>query len=174
MAQDRVTRGGTFQGEMDRYRESQDWTVAFGSMPERDVKNQGEGSPKQAGSDWFSCHSWLATSGANFYLLGGFRAVFLREVNFVLFCFRLFAFTEAAALRLFDRSLFFDMYAPRQPLAVLPKQLSASLYVFVSLEMSLFPSIFGTITVLSLYEECAIRFFLPGGVFLMTSVYVRI
>ena len=34
---------------------------------------------------------------------------------FVLFRFRLFAFTEAAALPSFGRSSFFDMHAPRQP-----------------------------------------------------------
>ena len=37
---------------------------------------------------------------------------------------------------------------------------------FVSLEMSLFPSIFCTITVFSLYGEYGVRFFLPDGVFI--------
>ena len=51
------TRGGTFHGEMDRCRESQGWTAACSSMPERDVNDRGEDSPKQAGSDWFARHS---------------------------------------------------------------------------------------------------------------------
>ena len=46
--------GGTFHGEMDRCRESQGWTTAGSRMPERDGKNQGEDSPKQAGSCWFA------------------------------------------------------------------------------------------------------------------------
>ena len=57
MAQDGRTRGGTFHGEMDRCRESQGWTTACSSMPDRDGKDQGEDSPKQAGSCWFVCHS---------------------------------------------------------------------------------------------------------------------
>ena len=39
-------------------------------------------------------------------------------------------------------------------------------WYIVSLEMPLFSSIFGAITVLSLYGEYALRFFLPHGVFL--------
>ena len=42
MAQDGGTRGGTFLGEMVRCRESQGWTMACRSMPERDGKDQGE------------------------------------------------------------------------------------------------------------------------------------
>ena len=41
------TRGGTFHDEMDRHRESQGWTTACNSMPERNGKDQGEDSPKQ-------------------------------------------------------------------------------------------------------------------------------
>ena len=33
--------GGTFHGQMDRCRESQGWTTACSSMPERDGKNEG-------------------------------------------------------------------------------------------------------------------------------------
>ena len=54
MAQNRGTRGGTFHGEMDRCRGSQGWTTACNRMPERDGKNQGEDSPKKAGSCWFA------------------------------------------------------------------------------------------------------------------------
>ena len=50
MAQNGGTRGGTFHGEMDRCRGSQGWTTACSSIPERDGKDQGEDSPKQAGS----------------------------------------------------------------------------------------------------------------------------
>ena len=50
MSQDGRTRGGPFHGEMDRCRESQGWTTACSSMPERDRKDQGEDSPKQADS----------------------------------------------------------------------------------------------------------------------------
>ena len=49
------TRGGTFHGEkMDGHRESQGWTTACSSMPERDGKDQGEDSPKQASLRWFA------------------------------------------------------------------------------------------------------------------------
>ena len=36
--------------------------------------------------------------------------------------------------------------------------------------MSLFPSIFCTIAVFSLYEEYVVRFALPGGVFLLVTI----
>ena len=39
-------RGGTFHGEIDRCRESQGWTMACSSMPERDEKDEGEDIPK--------------------------------------------------------------------------------------------------------------------------------
>ena len=41
MAQDGGTRGGTFHGEINRCKESQGWTTACSSMPERDGKSQG-------------------------------------------------------------------------------------------------------------------------------------
>ena len=50
MAQNGGTRGGTFHGEIDRCRGSQGWTTACNRMPEHDGKDQGEDSPKQAGS----------------------------------------------------------------------------------------------------------------------------
>ena len=46
--------GGTFHGEMDRYRENQGRTTACSVMSERDGKNQEEDSPKQSGSCWFA------------------------------------------------------------------------------------------------------------------------
>ena len=106
MAQDDGTSGGTLRGRMDRCRESQSWTPACSSLPERDGKDQGNDSPKQACSCWFARHnSKLASSGAILYPPGVFwvcrcRVVSLwRSVCFVLFRFRLFAFTEAAVLR---------------------------------------------------------------------------
>ena len=54
MAHNGRTRGGTFHGEIDRYRENQGWTTACGGIPERDAKNQEQDSPKQAGSCWFA------------------------------------------------------------------------------------------------------------------------
>ena len=44
-----------FHGEMDRCRGSQGWTSVCSRMPVRDGKDQGEDSPKQAGSCWFAC-----------------------------------------------------------------------------------------------------------------------
>ena len=44
-----------------------DYGMQYNSMLERDGKDQGQESPKQACSGWFACHSGLATSGANLY-----------------------------------------------------------------------------------------------------------
>ena len=78
VTQDGGTRGGAFHGEIDRCRESQGWTTACSSIPERNGKDRGEDSPKQAGSCWFARHSSLATSsGANLYPPGGCCVVFL-------------------------------------------------------------------------------------------------
>ena len=44
------------RGEIARCRESQGWTTACSSMPERDGKDQGEDNPKQAGLCWFARH----------------------------------------------------------------------------------------------------------------------
>ena len=57
MAQDGGARSGTFHGETDRCRESQGWTTACSSMPERAAKDQREDIPKQACSCWFARHS---------------------------------------------------------------------------------------------------------------------
>ena len=46
MAQDGATRGRTFHCKIDRCRESQGWTTACSSMPERDGKDVEEDSPK--------------------------------------------------------------------------------------------------------------------------------
>ena len=57
VAQDGGTRGRMFHGEIDRCRKSQGETTACSSMPERDGKDQGEDSPKQAGPRWFTRYS---------------------------------------------------------------------------------------------------------------------
>ena len=54
MAQNGRTRGGTFHGKMDCCKKYQGWTTACSGMPERDGKDQGGDSPKQAGSYWFA------------------------------------------------------------------------------------------------------------------------
>ena len=71
-------------------------------MPKRDGKDQGEDSPKQAGSCWFARRCYLAASGANLYPPGIWFADGMSSfsrVAFVLFRFRLYTFIEAAALR---------------------------------------------------------------------------
>ena len=49
------TRGGRFHGKMDRRcRKKQGCTTPCSGMPQRDGKDQGGDSPKQAGSCWFA------------------------------------------------------------------------------------------------------------------------
>ena len=103
MAQNGRTRGGTFYGEIDCYRENQGWTTACSGMPERDGKNQEEDSPKQAGSCWRSplltSHTWRELVSSE-RLVCRCHGIF-SLVRFILFCFvfRLYAFVEAVALR---------------------------------------------------------------------------
>ena len=79
-------------------------------MPERDGKDQGDDSPKQACSGWYARHSLLATSGANWCP----RSVWFADVKFsfsgvtfvlffIFFRFRfgLYALIEAATIRSF-------------------------------------------------------------------------
>ena len=77
-----------------------------------------------------------------------------------LFCF-VFVFILSLKPRPFVQSFFDNMQAPRQPHVFL-----FYFFPFVSLDLSLFPSIFCAIAVFSLCVDCAVRFFLPGGVFL--------
>ena len=56
-AQDEQGAERLFHGEIDRRRESQGWTAACRSVPERDGKDQGEDGPKQADLGWFVRHS---------------------------------------------------------------------------------------------------------------------
>ena len=135
MAQNGRTRGGTFDGKKGRCRKKQGWTTACSGMLERDRKNQGEDSPKQAGSCWFARPCRLATSGANLCPPGVWFAdrchgVFLWcYVGFVLLRFRLYAFVEAAAL---------GSIALRYASA----PIATRVYFYFYLEMSLFRSIF--------------------------------
>ena len=115
------TGGGTFHGEMDRYRESQGFLWCY--------------------------------------------------VCFVLLRFRLYAFVEAAALRLI---------VLRCAGAPILKRVFF-FFPFVYLKMLLFPSIFCTISAFSLYGEYVVRSCLPNGIFqprdhglVLTSAYVRI
>ena len=76
-------------------------------------------------------------------------------VTFV-FVFFIFVFMLILSLKPwpFDQSSF-DMQAPRQP----------HVFLFIFLEMSLFPSIVCTIFAFYLYAEYVVRSFLPNGVF---------
>ena len=56
MTQDGGTRGEMFYGETNLSRENLGWTTACSSMPERDGKDQGTDSPKQACLCWFAHH----------------------------------------------------------------------------------------------------------------------
>ena len=119
MTQDGGAKGGTFHSEIDRYRENQGWTMAWSSMPERDGKGQGEDNPKQAGSRWCACHSWLATSEANLYPPDVWFADVMPSfsgVTFVSFFF-IFVFLLSLKPRPFVQP-FYDMYTPRKPHAV--------------------------------------------------------
>ena len=77
---------------------------------------------------------------------------------FVLLHFRLYAFVEAAALR--------SLVLPNAGVSIATRVFFFSFFLFVYLEMSLFPSIlFCTNPAFSLYGEYVVRSFLPDGVF---------
>ena len=157
MAQNGRTRGGTFHGEMDCCRESQGWTTACSRMPELDGKDQREDSPKQAGSCWFARpRRELLSSGR---LVCRCHGVFpWCYVCFILLRFRLYAFVEAAALR--------SIVLRYAGVPIAARVFFVFLFLYVYLEMSLFSSIFCTISVFSLYGEYVVRSFLPDGIFL--------
>ena len=85
-------------------------------------------------------------------------------VTFVLLCFAFvfLAFSEAAVLR----SIVLRSSICMRPDSHAQLPLSSSFFVFVSLEMSLFPSIFVPLPFFSLYVENVVRFCLPDRVFL--------
>ena len=115
VAQNGRTRGGTFHGKMDRYRKKR-LTTACSGMPERDGKNQGEDSPKKAGSCWFARPCCLAASGATLCPPGVWFANIMTSfsgVRFVLFYF-VFVFILSLKPRPFVQSSF-DMQALRHP-----------------------------------------------------------
>ena len=157
MAQNGGTRGGTFHGEMDRCRGSQGWTTARSRTPERDHKDQGEDSPKQAGSCWFARPCRLATSGANSYPPGVWFADAMTSfsgVAFLFFCFVFvfYHFVDAAALR---SSVL--RYA-RAPIATW-------FFLFFPL-LFIWKCRFLRVFFVTLYAEYVVRAFLPDGVFL--------
>ena len=121
---------------MSRCRESQGWITACSSMPERDAKDQGEDSPKQAGSCWFARHSLLGISGANTLraLVCRCYGVFLGcYVGFILLYFCVYAFIEVVALR---------SIVLRFSICMRPDS-HRCLFIFpFFFEMSLFPSFF--------------------------------
>ena len=83
-------------------------------------------------------------------------------VTFVLFCFVFVFMLSSWKPRAFVQS-FFDMQAPRSHTYFF----LSFFFPFVYLEMSLFPSIFFTISAFSyfsLYGEYVVRSFLPNGV----------
>ena len=71
---------------MDRGRESQGSTTACSNLPERDGKDQGEGSPKQACSYWFTRSSWLATVARTSWLAIVARTSILSGTWPMLYC----------------------------------------------------------------------------------------
>ena len=138
----------------DRCRESQGLTTACRRMPERDAKDQGEDSPKQARSCWFALPFRLATSGANLYPPGVWFADVMTSfsgVAFVLFCF-VFIFMLSLKSRPFVQ---FSSTCRR------PDSHTCFFFPFVYFEMSLFPSVICTIAAFSLYGEYVVRF--PSG-----------
>ena len=92
--------GATFHGEMDRWGESQGWTTACNSIPERDDgKDQEEDIPKQAGSCPFARPCWLAKSGKNLYPPGVWFADAMTSFSGVtLFCFASFSYIQLRRL----------------------------------------------------------------------------
>ena len=110
-------------------------------------------------SPLLTSHKWreLVSSGRFVCRCHGVFPLVLRL--FVLFCFvfRLYAFVEAAAL-----------HSIVLRYAGVPIATCVSFFLFFHffayLEMSLFPSIFFTISAFSLYGEYVVRFFLPDGV----------
>ena len=96
---------------LQRY--SQGWTTGCGRIPERDGKDQGEDSLKQAGPCRFARQSCLATSGATLYTPGVWLADVkssLAGATFVLFCF-VFVFMLLLKPRPFVQSFFVLRYA---------------------------------------------------------------
>ena len=93
-----------------------DYTGCSG-MPERDGKDQGENSPKQAGSCWFAHSCWLATSGANLFPPGVWFADAMTSFSGVTFVLFRFVFVFILSLKpwpfaqlSFDMQLFFFFF----------------------------------------------------------------
>ena len=169
-------RGGTFHGEVDRCRESQGWTTACSRMPERAGKRQGEDSLKQAGSCWFARHSagslaivlvrspYLNPPGVWFADVITF---FSSVVCFVLFHFRIFAFTKTAAVRSIVLRSACAPTVTRSYLKTVLKTVCVLFFLFSFFFLWRFSEHFFTIIVVfSLYGGYAVRLFpFSNGVF---------
>ena len=127
-------------------------------------KDQGEGSPKQAGPCWFARQCWLATKRANLYPPGVWFAdampSFSAGVTLVLFRFHLYIFVEVVALRSIVLAI------SRRP----DSHMCFFLFPFCFFGAVAFSENFRTIAVFSLYGEYVVptlvRFSLPDCVFL--------
>ena len=83
---------------------------ACSSMPERDGKDQGEDSPKQAGSCWFARHTVVKSQVARTCILQGDVVLSFSGVTFGLFYF-VFVFLLLLKPRPFVQSFFVLRYA---------------------------------------------------------------
>ena len=123
--QDGGTRGGTFHGEMDRYRESQDWTTACSTSISISIsiiltvcpKVTGRAKEtiaqrKRARAGSLAIVDWPQV--AQTCILRADVVLSFSGDKFVLFCFGLLLSLKS---RPFVQS-FFDTHAPRQPHAV--------------------------------------------------------
>ena len=108
-------------------------------------------------SPLLTSHKWRELVSSERLACRGHDVFLWCHFCFVLLRFRLYAFVEAAALR---------SIVLRYTGAPIATRVSFFLFLFVYLEMSLFPSMFCAIAVFSLYGEYVVRFFLPDGVFL--------
>ena len=124
---------------MDRCRGNQGWTTACSGMPESDGKDQEEDSPKQAcslvlvRSPLLTSHRWRKLVSTGCLVCRCHEDFLWCYVCFVLLRFRLYAFVEAAALR---------SIVLRYAGVPMTTRVSFFYFVFVYLEMSLFPGIF--------------------------------
>ena len=125
---------------MDRGRESQDCNAACSSMPERDGKDQREGSPKQARSCWFARHCWL--------VLAALRPPYCISLTFFRWISRLFIHVCS----------FLSRHAFRPPITV-PQQLCCpSLFLFLFFFCFIFYLLFPSISYMDRVATTAVSF----------------
>ena len=87
MAQDGETRGGTFHGEIDRFRESHGWTTACSRMPEHDGKDQKERIAQNKRARAGSLATVYEPQVARTCILQADVVLSFSDVTFVLLCF---------------------------------------------------------------------------------------